>query len=96
MISTRQKEEILKILAPYQPVKVGIFGSYARGENTENSDLDILVKFNTRVSLLELVQLEQALSDQLNLPIDLLTENALRNPRLSELILHDLIPIHHA
>ncbi|MCB0506959.1 MAG: nucleotidyltransferase domain-containing protein [Bacteroidetes bacterium] len=93
MISTQQQEQILQILAPYKPEKVAVFGSFARGEQNKNSDLDLLVKFNTRISLLQLVQLEQSISDSLNIKTELITESALKNPKLVKYIQKDLISI---
>lgn len=77
MISEIQKNIIVKNLSPYKPKKLGVFGSYARGENDANSDLDILVEFGVRISLLDLVGLEQDLSESLGLKVDLVTERAL-------------------
>lgn len=95
MISTQQQKQILQILAPYKPEKVSVFGSYARGEQSKNSDLDLLVKFNAKISLLQLVQLEQSISDSLNIKTELITENALKNPKLVKYIYQDLISIYH-
>ncbi|MCW7074719.1 MAG: nucleotidyltransferase domain-containing protein [Candidatus Methanospirare jalkutatii] len=44
--------------------KIEIFGSYARGERKETSDLDVIVEFEKRKSLLELVGIEQELEDK--------------------------------
>ena len=88
------QDKLLTLLLPYQPVRIGIFGSYARGENKKKSDLDILVKFKDQIGLLKLVQIEQALSDSLGIPVDLITENALKNPRLIKSIEQDLITIY--
>jgi predicted nucleotidyltransferase len=71
-----------------------VFGSFARGENKKGSDLDVLVQFREQISLLKLVQIEQELGDQLGIPIDLVTENSLKNPRLKEYIIRDLITIY--
>ncbi|MCB9283157.1 MAG: nucleotidyltransferase family protein [Lewinellaceae bacterium] len=86
--------KLLQYLLPYHPARIGIFGSFARGENRKESDLDILIKFKERISLLKLVQIEQELSDKLGIPIDLVTENSLRNPRLKKYIEKDLITIY--
>jgi predicted nucleotidyltransferase len=56
---------------------LGVFGSYARGENNANSDLDLLVEFGVRISLLDLAGLEQDLSECLGVKVDLVTERAL-------------------
>lgn len=77
MISLKQKEIIINTLMPFQPKRLGVFGSYARGENTERSDLDLLVKFGVRISLLDLVGLEQELTESLGIRVDLVTEGAL-------------------
>ncbi len=72
------KEKLLKIiverLKKEGAVKVGLFGSYARGEERKNSDVDILVKFAKPKSLLEFVGIEQELSEKTGKKIELLTE----------------------
>jgi hypothetical protein len=88
------QQKLVAFLLPYEPLRVGVFGSYARGENDQNSDLDILIAFKSHISLLRLIQIEQALSDSLGIPIDLVTENALKNPRLKKSIENDLITIY--
>ncbi len=84
----------MQYLLPYHPARISVFGSFARGENNKDSDLDILIKFKDRISLLKLVQIEQELSDMLGIPIDLVTENSLKNPRLKKSIERDLITIY--
>jgi len=86
--------KLLQYLLPYHPARIGIFGSFARGENNADSDLDILIQFKERISLLKLVQIEQELSDKLGIPIDLVTENSLKNPRLKRSVERDLIRIY--
>ena len=62
---------ILSQLKDYNVLKVGIFGSFARGENTKGSDLDILVEFKDSPSLLTLIKLENQLSEILGIKVDL-------------------------
>jgi len=69
---------------------VGVFGSYARGEQNEKSDLDILIDFETKVDLLELIGLEQELSEMLGVRVDLVTRRSL-NSSLKSYIESDLI-----
>jgi len=88
------RASLLHYLLPYHPVRIGIFGSYARGENRKGSDLDILIKFKEKISLLKLVQIEQELTDKIGIPIDLVTENSLKNPLLKQYIEKDLITIY--
>ncbi len=87
------KNIILNHLKGYQPVSVGIFGSYAREENTEKSDIDILVKFKVAPSLLTLIKLENELSDLLGIKVDLITTGAIKNKRVQKSIKKDLINI---
>lgn len=87
------KNIILNHLKDYQPVSVGIFGSFARGESTEKSDIDILVKFKVAPSLLTLIKLENELTDLLVIKVDLITTGAIKNKRVQKSIKKDLISI---
>jgi predicted nucleotidyltransferase len=87
------KNIILNHLNAYQPVSVGIFGSFARGDNTMNSDIDILVKFKVAPSLLTLIKLENELSELLGIKVDLITTGAIKNKRVKKSIKKDLISI---
>jgi len=87
------KNIILSQLKDYNVLKVGIFGSFARGENTKGSDLDILVEFKDSPSLLTLIKLENRLSEILGIKVDLVTTGALKNKRIKKSIQRDLINI---
>jgi predicted nucleotidyltransferase len=76
-------------------VKIGIFGSMARGEANEQSDIDLLVEFSKRKSLLALVALERQLALTLGRKVDLLTEAAL-SPYLHDRIMDELQVIYEA
>lgn len=67
-------EKLIDILKKHRAKKIEIFGSYARGEARPGSDLDVIVEFEERKTLLELVGIEQELEDHLGIKIDLLTE----------------------
>lgn len=72
---------------------LGIFGSYARGTQRGGSDLDLLVEFDDRpVSLLDFIGLEQYLSDQLGLRVDLVEKEALK-PAIGRRILAEVQPL---
>jgi hypothetical protein len=81
---------ILDSLKPYNPLFIGLFGSYARNEQTDNSDIDILVSFRNGISLLRLIQLENELSAKLGNKVDLITEGAIKNKRIKSSISNDL------
>lgn len=74
-------------------VTAGIFGSYARGEQTKKSDIDILIKVKAKkFSLLDLVGLELELERVLEKKVDLLTYNGI-DPLLRDSILKEEIRI---
>lgn len=75
-ISTAEKI-LVPILRQYGAIKIGIFGSFARGEQTNKSDLDLLVDFVDTKSLLTLVKIKRELSEALGMDVDLLTEAAI-------------------
>ena len=79
MITEGQKEIVLKHLKPLKPVKAAVFGSYARGQNKASSDLDILVylDYSNHISLLDIIGVEQDISEELGIPVDLVTEKSL-------------------
>lgn len=76
----------------YQITELSIFGSYARGEQTEFSDVDILVDYETAPSLLKLIDLKDYLSQLLELKVDIVTKNGLK-PRIRDRVLSEAIYI---
>ena len=67
-------ETVISILRKHGAKRIEIFGSYARGEQKKTSDLDIIVKFEDKKTLIELIGIEQELEDALGMEVDLLTE----------------------
>lgn len=92
MISSAQQDIIINLLAKHKPRRIGIFGSYARGENNEKSDLDILVDLEEPLDLLEIIGLEQELTENLGIKVDLITAHSL-SPQLKHYVEKDFIPI---
>ncbi len=78
-------EKISRILKNQGARKISVFGSYVRGDKGPESDIDIIVEFSERKSLLELVRIERELSDVLGIKVDLLTEKSI-SPYLIETI----------
>jgi predicted nucleotidyltransferase len=76
----------------YQITEIGIFGSYARGEETELSDVDILVDYETAPTFIMLVELRDYLSQLFGLKVDVITKNGLK-PRIRERVLAEAIYI---
>ncbi|MFZ3131634.1 MAG: nucleotidyltransferase family protein [Desulfosporosinus sp.] len=72
----------------YYVKKIGIFGSYVRNEQREDSDIDILVEFSKPVGF-EFIQLKYYLEEIFNKKVDLVTPNALK-PQIKENILREV------
>jgi predicted nucleotidyltransferase len=87
---------IVNYLREYNPDYVGIFGSYADTTLKKYNDIDILVKFRNQFSLLQLIRIENDLSQKLGIKVDLITEGALKNRRIRESIQNDLKIIYKA
>lgn len=82
-------DQLKKICQANDVSMLGVFGSVARGEATEQSDIDLLVRFSKRKGLLAVVQLERSLTEAFGRKVDLLTEAAI-SPYIREDILNDL------
>jgi predicted nucleotidyltransferase len=86
------RDKILELAERHGASNVRIFGSLARGEGAESSDLDLLVTFDEKRSLLDLVGLKQELEDLLHLPVDVVTEPAL-SPYIRDRVLAEAMPL---
>ena len=85
------KEKIRPILEKYGIRKAGVFGSIARGEVTAN-DVDLLVKINQKISLLDFIGIQQELEDKLNMKVDLVEYDSLK-PALKKDILKEEVRV---
>ncbi len=93
-------EEIKKKIKKLEPLlkekfavkRIGIFGSYLKGEEKRESDLDILVEFEetATLSLLDFIHLENHLSDILGVKVDLVEKPALK-PTIGKHILNEVV-----
>lgn len=88
----QKKDTILEMASRYHATNVRLFGSVARGEAREDSDIDLLVEFLPGTTLLDQVDLIGALSTALGRKVDVVSENAL-NKHLRERILREAIPL---
>jgi predicted nucleotidyltransferase len=90
-------DEIKKVLRDYKSVlkdkyhinTLGVFGSYTRGEQSDDSDVDILVDFKAPISLFEFIDMEEELSKLLHVKVDLVSRNALK-PYIGKRILSEV------
>ena len=92
-------KEIQDFFGKYKPIlrekykwlsELGIFGSYVRGEQNEESDVDVLIDYTEAPDLIELIDFENYLSDNLGMKVDVVTKNGLK-PRLKERILSEVV-----
>ena len=86
-------KKLVSILKSHKAKKISIFGSYARGEANQKSDIDVMVDFSERKSLLDLVGMEQELSETLGKRVDLLTEKSI-SPYLIDRIKKEMLVIY--
>ena len=85
---SNKRNEIVQIARQHGATNVRIFGSIARGEGDQNSDVDFLVDLERGRSLLDLGGLLMDLQKLLGRPVDVVTEKGLR-PRIRERILRE-------
>jgi predicted nucleotidyltransferase len=86
------KGKILPILKKYGVTRAGVLGSVVRGEAREESDIDILVEIESRMSLLDFVGLKLELEEALGKPVDLGEYSEIK-PIIKEQILEEEVPI---
>lgn len=94
MITGEEVLRTLKALKPeirarYKVKEIGLFGSFLRGEQSETSDIDLLVDFEERADLFDLVALAQFLEERLQRKVDLVSTRALRE-ELREQVLKEV------
>jgi predicted nucleotidyltransferase len=86
-ILQQHKEELR---AKYKVKEIGVFGSYVRGQQKKQSDIDILVEFEVVPGLLKFIELEDYLSELLGIKVDLVLKSSIRE-ELRETILQEVV-----
>ena len=92
VVLIKLKERIEEIRQRFSVKNLSIFGSIARDESTENSDIDVLVVFNREGSFDLFMDLKFYLEDLVGVKIDLVTDKALR-PQVRRAIEQELIHV---
>ena len=88
----QRKQEIEQIAAKHGAHNLRVFGSVARGEAGPDSDLDLLVQFDTNRSLFDLVTMSQELEDLFGRRVEVVTEQAL-HWYIRERVLHEAVAL---
>ena len=86
----QKRRQVLEIAQGHGARNVRIFGSVARGETTETSDLDLLIEMAPERTLLDIVAIKQDLEELLGCKVDVLTEAAI-SPYLRDKVLHEAV-----
>lgn len=89
MLSQGQIDIIIQSMKPYKPLRIGIFGSVARGEDTPESDIDILYCFKEVIGMFNMIRLKEDMESKLNTKIDLVDEQSI-HPQMKPYIMNDL------
>lgn len=74
----------------YHVRSIGIFGSYSRSHQTEQSDLDLVVEFDRPIGMMAFVHLKNLISDRLNIRVDLVTPDGL-HPLIRDQVMHEVM-----
>ena len=84
------KENMELLCHKYNVRTIGVFGSYARNEQQNGSDVDILVEFNKPIGLFKFLELEEYLASIIGEKVDLVSKKALK-PRIGKRILKEAV-----
>jgi len=87
-----KREEILHVCAKYGARNVRVFGSIARGEADEQSDIDLIVEFEPDRTLLDHAGLWLELKELLGRKVDVVSERGIK-PRIRERVLKEAVPL---
>ena len=74
----------------YRVTELGIFGSYVRGEQNEESDVDVLIDYEKAPTLFKLVELRNYLNELTGMKVDVVTKKGLK-PRIRERVLSEVV-----
>ena len=87
-----KRDDVLRIAASHGARNLRVFGSVARGDSDEDSDLDLLVDMEAGRSLLDMGGLLMELQDMLGCKVDVVSEKGL-SPRIRERVLNEAVPL---
>ncbi len=82
----------LELKRRYKVETIAIFGSYSRGQQTEKSDLDLLVSFSEPIGVYKFAEVEKFISNKLGIKVDLVEKGALL-PMIKKQVLTEIIVV---
>src|SRR5574340_839298 len=91
-LGAEERERVSAILRAHGIIQASIFGSFARGEQTPDSDIDLLIEPPSGATLLDLARLELALEDALGRHVDLVTLEEL-HPAIRQQVMREREPL---
>lgn len=95
MKTLEEIKQILKATKPllqqqYRVTELGVFGSYTQNQQTQTSDVDILIDYEQAPTLFQLVELRDYLAGVMGMKVDVVTKNGLK-PRIRERVLSEVV-----
>jgi uncharacterized protein len=88
----QKRRQVLEIAEGHGARNIRLFGSVARGEETESSDLDLLIEMDSGRGLLDVIAIKQDLEELLGCKVDVVTEAAI-SPYLRDKVLHEAVSL---
>ena len=88
-----KREEIVAFCEANGIEYLGVFGSYARGDYRDDSDVDMLVRFGSVIGLMKFVRIELDLTELLGKKVDIVTENGV-SELIEDSLYNELTPIY--
>ena len=76
---THQRRELLALALQHRAIKVRVFGSVSRGDDSPDSDIDLLVEFDDGSSLFDLLHMQDELTELLDCSVDVVSTGALKD-----------------
>lgn len=92
IVKAKLQEQKPLLAEKFKVKEIGIFGSFVRGEQSEGSEIDILVEFSEPIGFFAFIDLEDHLSEILDAQVDLVSRKALK-PNIGKNILRELVKV---
>jgi uncharacterized protein len=92
LIRKKLRPDMKHLSERYKVSSLRVFGSYSRGDQTEHSDIDLLVEFSQTIDLFDYVELQMHLSELLGTKVDLVTGDTLK-PQIKDMVLKEAVAI---